>query len=89
MRSLSSPQRNALLQVWLPGFTPDGLIALSCQGAPYAIAGEDDFCALFRCVSCRHTFYPSAPDAQQRGSIGRVFQSHRVRCLRSIILYAL
>jgi hypothetical protein len=67
------------VQVWVPGFTPDGLIVLSCKGAPYAIAGEGDLCALFHCVSCRHVFYPSSPDTKARGSIGRVFQSHQVR----------
>lgn len=78
------PQRKdsltlAYVQVWLPGFTREGLIALTCAGAPYSIAGEGDLCALFRCVSCRYLFHPTSPDPKQRGSIGRVFVSHRVR----------
>lgn len=76
---------HARMQIWVPGFTADGLIALSCRGAPYAIAGEGDLCALFHCVSCRHIFYPSSPNPKDRGSIGRVFQSRRVRAHVEVI----
>eukprot|EP00892_Ulva_mutabilis_P001463 jgi/Ulvmu1/11317/UM074_0032.1 len=76
-RQIAAEQQRALAQIWIPGFTSEGLIALTCAGAPYAIAGEGDLCALFRCVSCRYMFRPTSPDPRQRGSIGRVFHSHR------------
>lgn len=76
-RRIAKEQQRALAQIWLPGFTGEGLIALTCAGAPYSIAGEGDLCALFRCVSCRYLFHPTSPDPKQRGSIGRVFVSHR------------
>lgn len=67
------------MQVWVPNFQADGTLGLTCSGAPYAITGAGDLLALFRCVSCRYTFSPRHSDPRQRGSVGRVFQSHRVR----------
>jgi hypothetical protein len=37
-------------------------MALSCDGAPYAIGGDSDLSALFRCVSCRYTFQPTSTE---------------------------
>ena len=68
------------MQVWVPGFNNEGLVLLSCRDAPYAVAGEGDMCANFRCISTRHVFYPSMADPNKRGSIGRVFKSHKVGC---------